>query len=53
LTQWPTYQSDLNTLAMNITNVTVIKDDYRQEQMQFFLDRPQSFNYKRELGEVI
>jgi hypothetical protein len=32
-------------------NVSIIPDTYRQEQMQWFLQRPQQFNYKRMVQE--
>ena len=48
-TQWPAYGGETNMLSLKTLNVSLITDDYRQEQMQFFLDRPVDFNYKRDL----
>ncbi|KAK1927549.1 Carboxylesterase [Papiliotrema laurentii] len=51
LVEWPQYGSDLNLLKLDIGNATaVIPDTYRKEQMQFFLDRPTDFNYKRSMA---
>jgi hypothetical protein len=48
-TQWPSYGSERNMLSLKTLNVSLITDDYRQEQIQYFLDRPVDFNYKRDL----
>jgi hypothetical protein len=48
-TQWPAYGSETNMLSLKTLNVSLIADDYREEQMQYFLDRPTDFNYRRDL----
>ncbi|ORX34047.1 Alpha/Beta hydrolase protein [Kockovaella imperatae] len=49
-TIWPTYTEEKNMLFMNVSNITVIPDTYRESQMDFFLSNPKTFNYKRWLG---
>ena len=49
-TNWPTYGGEKNTLFLNVSNVTVIPDTYRQTQIEYFLDNPKAFNFKRWLG---
>ncbi|WWD21657.1 hypothetical protein CI109_106143 [Kwoniella shandongensis] len=51
-TYWPnhdTNQNNKNMLRLLANNVTVFQDDYREEQMQFLLNNPEQFNYKRGL----
>lgn len=31
-------------------NITLGKDDYRVEKMEYFLNQPETFNYKRQVG---
>lgn len=51
LPYWPAYNGEeVNQLVFARGNTTLGKDDYRQEQMRYPLDRPDTFNYKR--GEV-
>ena len=47
---WPNYGDDLNLLFMNVSNVTVVPDTYREAQIDFFNANPDTFNYKRWLG---
>jgi len=49
-TYWPKYGSELNLLNFDQGNVSVIPDTYRQEKMEFFLQRPEAFNYRRSVG---
>ncbi|KAK8847567.1 hypothetical protein IAR55_005426 [Kwoniella newhampshirensis] len=55
-TYWPTHdinQNNKNMLRLLASNVTVFQDDYREQQMDFFLDRPREFNYRRSLPEDV
>lgn len=49
-TYWPKYGSELNMLSLDQSNISVISDTYRKEQMEFFLERPNDFNYKRSVA---
>lgn len=48
-TYWPKYGSELTMLNLDQGNVSLIADTYRAEQMEYFLQRPDDFNYKRAL----
>jgi len=37
-------------LSLDQSNISVISDTYRKEQMEFFLERPNDFNYKRSVA---
>ncbi|WWC68137.1 uncharacterized protein I206_102060 [Kwoniella pini CBS 10737] len=53
ITNWPTYDGNSkNILRLKSNNITVFKDDYRKEQMDFFINNPKQFNYKRNLIQV-
>ena len=34
-------------LSLNTSEIKLIKDDYRKEQLQFFIDHPVDFNLRR------
>ncbi|WVF69607.1 hypothetical protein IAT40_004385 [Kwoniella sp. CBS 6097] len=50
-TYWPTHDisQNKNILRLKSDNVTLFQDDYRQEQTDFFISRPEQFNYRRSL----
>ncbi|WVQ79887.1 hypothetical protein IAT38_001987 [Cryptococcus sp. DSM 104549] len=50
-TYWPAhdYTQNTNILRLKAGNISVFEDTYREEQMQFFLENPQQFNYRRSL----
>ncbi|KIY31433.1 carboxylesterase [Cryptococcus gattii E566] len=49
-TYWPTHDvtaNNKNILRLKSDNITVFQDDYREQQMNFFLDHPKEFNARR------
>jgi hypothetical protein len=47
---WPTYgynQGSRNMLQCTVGNATIIQDDYRQNQIEFFNQNPTQFNLRR------
>ncbi|WVO25233.1 uncharacterized protein IAS62_006623 [Cryptococcus decagattii] len=49
-TYWPTYEDNFdnkNMLRLKSDNITVFRDNYREQGMQFFLDHPKEFNARR------
>ncbi|XAO27820.1 hypothetical protein I312_106683 [Cryptococcus bacillisporus CA1280] len=49
-TYWPTHDvtaNNKNILRLKSDNITVFQDDYREQQMEFFLDHPKEFNARR------
>jgi hypothetical protein len=45
LADWPAYGTDANIITLARDAYTVFKDDFRQEEMQYFFDRPEVFFY--------
>lgn len=54
-TYWSTYSegSGKNILRLLSGNVTIFTDDYREQQMEYFLSMPTQFNYKRDIGDRV
>lgn len=46
-TNWPAYGSSQNSLQIQAGNTTVIRDNYREEQIAFFNSQPQAFNLRK------
>lgn len=48
-TNWPVYgsSSEQNMLLLQANNVTLIRDNYREEQIAFFNSEPDQFNLKK------
>ena len=44
---WPSYGMNASMLQFATGNNSVISDTYRQQGMEFFLNNPTSFNYRR------
>ncbi|WVQ79888.1 hypothetical protein IAT38_001988 [Cryptococcus sp. DSM 104549] len=52
-TEWPAHNiaQNKNILRLLAGQIEVFQDDYREEQMAFFLDNPKEFNFRRRAGQ--
>jgi hypothetical protein len=53
LTSWPQYgysSGSKNLLDFSTGNISVITDDYREQQIAFFSSNPTQFNLRRGVG---
>lgn len=46
LLSWPAYSSDLHMLSLSSSGNTLIRDDYREGPIEYFLNNAAAFNFR-------